>query len=331
MSPEATRHLVSELFRLNLNPLGDEMLTKLVRAMNAEDAQKVVDERPQLLPAIFRANPGLAASSSLWSFAGDRRRELLDSLVAQELPSELVPQIVTALLDSGSDRFIRRTIEKWGRPAVFATLDWTENHEGRMSETCRGTLTFYVQDVLAWVESGPKSAAGVYAAARIVSPYSYDFATHNSSVWLPALRELQQSGKELEATYISTLLLALGLCNAPPAPLDLIGEFFEIIHNKAEIEQLRDDAWIILQPLVLELHWYNNWDWCERMRRRLVSSFIEYSWPAWELTNRIKDQKVVHDILKSAKNVRGGESYFCGLSADLRLELLPIFNNLQKH
>jgi hypothetical protein len=128
--------LVGELFRSNLNPFGDQLLTALEGGMDAEDAQEIVREQPQLLPALFRANPDLAASPQLWSSAGDRKRELLDALLAQDIRSELVPRIVTALLDSDSDGFIRRAFERWGRGAVYAALDWTDNHEGAMSDIC---------------------------------------------------------------------------------------------------------------------------------------------------------------------------------------------------
>src|SRR5438067_1609654 len=53
----------------------------------------------------------------------------------------------------------------------------------------------------------------------------------------------------------SAFVLALALCNAPPAPLDLVSESFERVHWLAEKEQLRDEAWFILQPLVPELSW----------------------------------------------------------------------------
>jgi hypothetical protein len=312
-SPRPTRRLVSELFRSNLNPLGDGLLAKLVRAMDTEDAQEVIDEQPQLLPALFRANPDLAASPKLWSVAGDRKRELLDSLVAQEIRPELVSRIVSALLDSGSDGFIRRAFERWGKDAVFAALDWTENHQGSMSEICRGALTFQVPVVMAWVESGTRSTPALATVAHVVAPYSYQVAKHDSTVWLRTLRALQEGGQNEEATYVQTLLLALALCNAPPAPLDLIAESFEAIHTKEEKERLRDNAWMILQPLVPELSWYNNWDKCERMRRALVSAFMKHSWPAWEIKERIKDHEILREIHKSVRKV-DGEYYFYNIN-----------------
>lgn len=307
-SPQSARRLVWELFRSNLNPFGDQLLTALVSSMDAEDAQDIVREHPQLLPALFRANPTLAASSHLWSAAGDRKRELLDALVAQEIHPDLVSRVVTALLDSGSDRFIRRAFEQWGGDAVYAALDWTDNHEGAMSDVCRGALASHLTEVMSWVESGNKSTQALAAVAHVIAPYASRIAKHDSTVWLKTLRALQQSGEE-DATYLRAFLLALALCNAPPTPLDLIAESFEVIYRKAEKEQLRDDAWMILEPLVPELSWFKNWDKCERMRRALLIAFMRYSWPAWEIRERIKNDAIRQETLNRAHKV-DAEHYF---------------------
>lgn len=313
-SPDRTRQLVADLFRSNLNQFGDDLLTTLVRAMDVNDAQEVVREQPQFLPALFRANADLGASAALWSKAGDRRNELIDSLFAQEIRPELVSRIVAALLDSGSDGFIRRAFERWGKEAVFAALDWTEDHQGSMPETCRQALTSRVPCVMDWVQSGSRSTAALIAAAHVVAPYSYQIAKHDSSVWRRAYTDTKERGQEHEATYLQAFLLGLALRNAPPAPLDLIGECFEAIHRKVSWQQLGYDTWLILEPLVPELSWRKNWDKCERMRRGLLLAFMQNSWPAWEIRERIKDRELLRQILKSVRKVHG-EGYFSDIHA----------------
>lgn len=313
-SPYRTRQLVADLFLSNLNPFGDELLTTLVRAMDVNDAQEVVSDQPQFLPALFRGNPALAGSAALWSKAGDRRNELMDSLIAQEIRPELVSRIVAALLNSGSDGFIRRAFERWGKEAVFAALDWTEDHQGSMPETCRQALTFQVPCVMDWVQSGSRSPAALIAAAHVVAPYSYQIAKHDSSVWRRAYTDSKEKGQEHEVTYLQTFLLGLALRNAPPAPLDLIGECFEAIHRKVSWQQLGYDTWLILEPLVPELSWRKNWDKCERMRRALLLAFMQNSWPAWEIRDRIKDRELLRQILKSVRKVHG-EDYFSDIHA----------------
>lgn len=85
--------------------------------------------------------------------------------------------------------------------------------------------------------------------AHVIAPYSNQIAHNDSTIWLHALQALRTS-REDELSYFSAFVLALALCNAPPAPLDLVSESFERVHQLAGREQLRDDAWYILQPLV---------------------------------------------------------------------------------
>lgn len=66
---------------------------------------------------------------------------------------------------------------------------------------------------------------------------------------------------------------------------------------------------MILEPLVQELSWRKNWDKCERMRRGLVLAFVQNSWPAYELKERIKDREILQQVLKSVRKV-DAEHYF---------------------
>src|SRR5690348_11811706 len=119
-----------------------------------------------------------------------------------------------------------------------------------MPETCRQGLTFEIPTVMSWVESRSHSTASLIAAAHVVAPYCYQIAQHDSSVWRRAFEEVRESGQQEDATYLQTFLLGLALRNAPPAPLDVIGECFEAIHRKVSWQQLRYDTWLILESLV---------------------------------------------------------------------------------
>jgi hypothetical protein len=279
--------------------------------MRPEDALLFAADQQQFLPALVRANPKLATSAQLWRVAGDRKRELFESLLSQPtMESEIVQGVVDALLDSSSDVFMERAFARWGSVAVFRALDWVETHGGLLTEVCRVALKSHVSDVMTWVGiERERSTATLVAVAHIVAPYSGQIAQNDSVVWIRTFRALRESQQEDEANYICAFLLALALCNAPPAPLDLISESFERVHRLAQTGQLRDEAWVVLQPLVPELNWRKNWDRCERMRRALVSAFMCYGWPAWQLGERITDRDLVDKLLRSARSV-GAEYYF---------------------
>jgi hypothetical protein len=315
---DAATWLVGELFRASLNPLGEEILAALISAMEPETAGRVTSQQLQFLPALFRAKPALAGSPQLWFAGADRKRELFEAVASHKnLDSEIVTNIINALLESGSDVFIQRALDLWGKDAVFQTLDWTEIHAGSMSETCRTALTAHLSSVLDWVEASPtRSFESLVAVAHVVAPHSHEISTRDSSVWLRTFRFLQNSDTGWEKLYIRTFLLALALCNAPPSPLEFVSESFEQIHETARRDQLSDSIWIIIEPLVPELSWLYNWDKCERLRRGLVSAFVRHNWPASELKKRIKDRELLKLILRSARRVDGGEYFFRSLYAD---------------
>lgn len=318
LDPDAATWLLGELFRAPLNHLGEEILVGIISAMEPETARRLTSHQLQFLPALFRAKPALACSPQLWLAGADRRRELFEAVAShRNLAAELVGQIVKALLDSGSDVFIRRALDLWGKDAVFQTLNWTEAHAGSMSANSGAALTAHVSTVLDWVEaSSSRSFESLLAVAHVVAPCSCEISNRDSSVWLRTFRSLQDHEAEREKPYIGTFLLSLAFCNAPPSPLELVSEAFEQVHETAERDRLSDSAWITVEPFVPELSWLSNWDKCERLRRGLVSAFVRHNWPASELKARIKNRELVRQILKSARRVDGGEYYFRTLHTD---------------
>jgi len=171
--PDAATWLVGELFRASLNPLGEEILAGLISAIEPEMARQVTSQQLQFLPALFRAKRALAGSSQLWLAGADRKRELFEAVASHEnLRPEVVANVVNALLDSGSDAFIRRALDLWGKDAVFQALDWTDAHAGSMSETVRAALTAHLPSVMAWVEGRPtRSFESLIAVSHEVAPY----------------------------------------------------------------------------------------------------------------------------------------------------------------
>jgi hypothetical protein len=305
--------LVGELLQASLNPIGEEVLKSLILAMSSEDALVFAVGQQQFLPTFVRVNPRLATSAQLWRLAGDHRRELFESIAGQPtIEPEVVCGIVDAMLDSDSDGFIRRAFTQWGRVAIFEVLDWSEAHGGSLTPNCRSALSFHVLDVTSWIATeGEKSTNILAALAYVVAPYASRVAQaqDDTKIWLHTLHALCENHRKDDADYVAAFLFALALCNAPPAPLDLLSESFERVHRLAEKQQLRDDAWSILEPFVPELSWGKNWDRCERMKRALMAAFTRYTWPPRQLRERIRDQDLVEQLLKSARKVGAGH-YF---------------------
>lgn len=312
--PNEARWLLRQLCEVTVNDLGEKILSTLVPHIDAETAREITHERPKFLPGLFRARPDLARSPELWKLGGDRKRELFEAVVGQkDLDSSTIHGIVHALLESNSEGFLRRSIDQWGKEAVFSVLDWVAAHEGQMSRASRDALSNQPELVMDWVQQkSDSSPASILAVAYVVAPYASRISKRDSEVWLRTFREVQGTATDAEEDYLASFLLALAFCNAPPAPLDLVAESYQRVHQAAWDERLSDDAWSIVKPFVPELWVLKNWDWCERLNRGLISAFVRYRWPASGL-RRVKNYyprdsstDLMHQIFESAREVSGG-------------------------
>ncbi|MGD0813506.1 MAG: hypothetical protein ABSA83_07880 [Verrucomicrobiota bacterium] len=315
LDPQSARHTISKLFRLPINQLGEDVIAGMIEAVNPVIAREITSEQPQFLPTLFRAKPELGTSPELWIAAGDRKRELFESLISHEkLDDALIMQIVQAILESDSESLLRRALESWGKPAVFGTFDWIAKHEGVLSDRSVGALTFHVTSVVEWLLATPeRPRCAVIAAAHIVAPYSYQIRESDTQPWLRTFRELVKDGRDKDSIYFATFLLALGLQNAPPVPLTLIAETFERVHQAAWDEALPDNAWVILDPIVPHLWWHHDWDKCERMRRGLIEAFVKNHWPSIQLVECIPNQDLLVQVVTTASKVSGGKEIISGI------------------
>ena len=311
-SSESAVELLTRLFHVALNPIGEEVLSGLISTVTSDNALVVAANHPELLPTLFREKPDLAVSTSLWCHGGDRKRELFDSVAAHEgLDPSVIEGVVSAVLDIDADWLILRALEVWRKDGVYAVLNWIDRRGGEMSEACRQSLTFHVRAVMEWVRDHPDCRLeSLISIAHVVAPYSNDCTQYDSTVWRNLVNALRNDRQGSELTYVCTFILALGLGNAPPRALDLLSESFERIHDTAGRNQLGDDAWVIMEPLVPQLSRYSNWDKCERLRRALVIAFVRHRWTTSALKEVVREKTLRKQVLKSARKVDGGEEYF---------------------
>jgi hypothetical protein len=322
--PDEARWLLRQLFEATVNDLGDQIFSALIVRMDAETAREITRERPKFLPGLFRARPDLARSPGLWKLGGDRKRELFEAVIGEkELDSSTIHGIVTALLDSDSEAFLRRSINIWGKDAVFSALDWVESHEGRMSRTFREALDNQPDLVMDWVQERPNSSSpSRVAVAHVVAPYASRISQRDSEVWLRTFREVHSTATEAEKDYLGSFLITLAFCNAPPEPLDLVAESYQRVHQTAWEERLSDEAWSLVEPFVPELSWKKNWDKCERLNRGLIAAFIRHGWPSSGL-RRVKNYyprdsstDLMQQIFQSARDVKGGKELVRNVERD---------------
>ncbi|MDR3457131.1 MAG: hypothetical protein P4N60_06765 [Verrucomicrobiae bacterium] len=310
-NPVAAREAISNIFRSQINTLGEDILAGMVEAMTPDIARHVTSERPQFLPTLFRAKPELGKSTALWAAAGNRKRDLLESLVSfGKLDDSLVGEVVKALMESDSEFLIPRALEAWNQPAVFGMLSWMSTADVLLSSRSTTALTYHVESIARWVTEHPdRPQHVVISTAHIIAPYTYQFRQLHTGVWLDCYKQLVVENNRHEADFFGCMLLALGFQNALPDALLLIEECFEHIHQRAWDDALSEDAWFILHPIVPHLWWHRDWDKCERLRRGLVGAFVQFKWPIVKLAICVKNDVFLQRVIESATHVDGGREF----------------------
>lgn len=307
-NPILARETISNLFSLQVNPLGEDILAGMIETINPDIARHVAGKRPQFLPTLFRAKPELGGSAALWIAAGNRKRDLLESLISSGKSDDpLVGEIVQALMESDSEFLFPRALEAWKKPAVFGILAWMMKNNGSLASRSLDALTYHVESIAQWITEHPNCSQHVaIAVAHIIAPYTYQFCKFDTGVWLACFKQLVIEGHRREADYFGSMLLALGFQNAPPDALALVEECYERIHQREWDDALSEDAWFILDPVVPHLWWHRDWDKCERLRRGLIEAFVKFAWPVVKLADCVKNDAFLKKVVESAKYVDGG-------------------------
>lgn len=87
--------------------------------------------------------------------------------------------------------------------------------------------------------------------------------------------------------------------------MDLMSRCFLPLHSIAANEVLPESLWQKI-PRLPTMSWWETWDWCERLRRGLVRTFVEHDWPATRLLDCVQDSRVLERVIVSAREVRHG-------------------------
>jgi len=311
-SPDDAKQLISKLFRGPINSLGEDVLAGLLEAMNPEIAKRITREQPHFLPTLFRAKPELGTSADLWRAAGDHVRELFESLSSSgNLNDEHITAISEAIVSGGAETLVKRALDKWGKPAALGILNHLLQSGNELSERVMGDLTFHNEIIMEWLIASPdRPLFAKINCAHIVAPYSYQIQKFGTDIWLRTYQELREQSKRKELNYLATLLLALGLQNAPPVAVKVTALCFEHIHQLSWDDKMPDANWIILDPIVPHLAWIHDWDKCERLRRALIEAFVKFDWHPELLHDCIKSDDLLCRVLQSAKRVDGGYEHF---------------------
>lgn len=101
--------------------------------------------------------------------------------------------------------------------------------------------------------------------------------------------------------------MALALSNSSSDPVALAMSSFSTLHELLARDKLDYDEWLLIEGFLPDLHWLKRWDKCERLRRGVITAFIQYNWPSQALLHFADSPYMLERLALSAREVKDGK------------------------
>lgn len=278
--PKQFRKLILDLLNYDLNPLGEEVIAGISKAVTPTMALDLGTQKNSLLFAITKYNPSLLTAPEIWQESRDRQRELYDFVQQQLQGGELnIAKVVEAMLVAGSDVLAEDVIRHHGSVAVAAVLDWLE-HSGQPRYETMALFT------------------------SLLDPHSASVLKFGTSPWLPLARSDGSDLGEQTRIRVMAFILALGFNNPDGQAPQLVAEAFQSVHDAAETERLPYASWRLLMYQAPSLTWWREWDKCERLRRALVEKFIRFKWNLEFFLQATRRMDTLREVIRNCSGQR---------------------------
>jgi len=305
------RRLLIELFQASLNPLGEEILRGLIVAMQADHVIELAESESHLLAAALRIHPRLAALTGIWQCGETQQRRLFDAIssIGYDFPSELITDIVSALLNAQANVLAKPAYRVFGDAAIRTVLNWVNDREVPIPVSWRDSLARRQNIILEWLNTtiAVKPRTPILLSV-VLDPHEDDVRKQGSGIWLSAIAEAGRPPQNDDELRFRMFVLALALQNTQPHAERLAAFAFPDVHAAVASSEVDRESWQMIERELPEISWSLWWDKCERLRRGLVHAFVRYEWPPLELPNCAPELTLFRAVKKSARKVSGGRT-----------------------
>jgi hypothetical protein len=291
-----------------LNELGERILGALCDAVGPTAAMELETRHRGLLTVLVDRSPGLATSPALWRVPLDRQREFLDLLARKG--QEHVRSSVGAMLAAGAREIAGDAARALGDDAAQAVLDAIDRSEDLLDEPLGAgwddLLRRDARAVVSWLRRSPPSSARLSFAIAHLDPHSEAAASFPPQAWLAAASDGFGVMEPGVRTRCAGFVLAIGLRISTSEGAPLVALSYPDVYRAAASprDDLPYDVWRWLSDDLPPLHWYRQWDRCERLSLGLADRFARPDWPLQEFLRAAREQDALRQALEMAREQR---------------------------
>ena len=285
LSEQGSRHFVAE-----------HTLTVLA----TDDIFDGLRTHPQIMAALLRNRPEILADSGLWAIRGPWCDDAIAFAAADRTRSETV---VAAMIASGRSDLATRAVSAFGSLPVLAAVGQQTTASANPSEVPSDWISAAVNDpesvARALTHHLFKNLALLVIVARKTFP---DFVPNNygDDPWWTAIRDAHGDLNQSSRQFLAAYLLARALGHRSRSQAELIEFTLDDVYFPAQRSMLSTEAWNTIEPK-LPRSWFFDWDYCQRIRERIVEVFIDRELSAENFARVTHDDDLFSDLVTLAE------------------------------
>lgn len=295
---KAALALLSELIgRDIITEVAGEILVAICRALEPEDLDSIVRARPHVLPVVIKQKPQLASSLALWKVHPNLQTELFHTLMSSPVEPSVLQEVVGTILQSRT-AVVPEHAPEYGDRLVIPVLDWLNSNSSVLWELERPWIKYLrnnPESVVGWLRGRDAHPPLLVLIARSLPADTAALNSVGLRTWVPLLVLFPSLG-ESDAIEVATFLFALGLRHCDKIAIDFVRETFEVVHGAAATENFDYEYWRPIESVAPPLHWWREWDKCERIRLAMLERFISCDWPNIEFLRAVKNASTLEHL-----------------------------------
>lgn len=318
---ERSIDLIASILRGDLNLLAQEIVRGVAEKVIVDDLFDLYPRVPGLVQIILSLRPEIAATPQIWDQKMISKEVIIESLSRAKILSD---DTIYSIIQSALDCFARNTAEYMVRffkdKAVKAFLVW-HNHLCAATVVDHDQLYFlisewqanifrYPEGIIDWLRgSNDKNPQTLLLISSLLDPNNAEVVKIGATVWQP-LTDIQLHFKDRsERLRLKCFLFVLALNHRDRGAACLVSFSFEDIHDALARDELGYNNWELIESHLPDLSWWVNWDKCERIRRALVATFIEYKWPTQAFLDSVNTKDNFQRLIDSCMRHPEGEAF----------------------